>query len=209
METDFAEWCLHKTRLDGGYFHIAGHDIDAKAIAEGFDSGLCRAIDCRTGIGIKTGRGAEVYDVTFIFFHHCRKEGAGDEEEALDICIDHFHRIFRSCVLIGLEASGKTCVIHEHIRRTEGIEYFGGDFPDGLAVLYIQCVSRDLHAAFFLDVRFHAREFFCISGCEYQIVVRGCQRFGSGKADAARGTCDKCVWIHKKTSLKIMGSVFP
>ena len=83
MEADFAEWCLHKARLDGGDFHIAGHDIDAKAIAEGFDSGLCRAVDCRTGIGVQTGRGAEVYDVTFIFFHHCRKEGAGDEKRPL------------------------------------------------------------------------------------------------------------------------------
>ena len=40
METDFAEWRFHDTRLDGSDFDVAVYDFDTDAVTESFTAAL-------------------------------------------------------------------------------------------------------------------------------------------------------------------------
>ncbi len=153
MEADFAEWSFYDARLDGGDFDVAIDDVDADAVAECFHGRFGGAVDRGAGVGVEAGGGAQVYDVAAVFFQHGGQEGAGHQEEAFDIGINHLHDVFFHGFAIGFEAAGEAGVIHEDSRGAEFREGFRNDCLDGSVVSHVQGAHSDLDAGFFLDGR--------------------------------------------------------
>ena len=197
VEADFAEGGLYDTRLDGGDFDIAIDHIDADAVAESFHGCFGGAVHGGAGVGVEAGGGAQVHDVAAIFFQHGRQEGAGHQEEAFDIGIDHLHDVCFHGFAVRLEAPGETGVVDQDRRGAEFFQGFRNYGADGSAISHIKRAHGDRDAVFGFDFLLNFGQLFLISGGQDQVVFLSGQRFGSSKADAAGGTGDKGIVTHR------------
>lgn len=115
METDFAEWRFHDTRLDGSDFDVAVYDFDTDAVTESFYRRFGRTVDRGSGVSVESRCGTEVYDMPRVPLKHGGKEGTGHKEKSFDVCVDGLDDIIDIVAAVRFKTSGKSCVIYEDI----------------------------------------------------------------------------------------------
>lgn len=149
METDFAEWRFHDTRLDGSDFDVAVYDFDTDAVTESFYRGFGRTVDRGSGVSVESRRGTEVYDMPRVPLEHSGKEGTGHKEEAFDVCVDGLDDIIDIVAAVRFETSGKSCVIYEDIGCARFGKAAAGSVLYGILISYIEGIRRDFDSIIF------------------------------------------------------------
>lgn len=185
METDFAEWRFHDTRLDGSDFDVAVYDFDTDAVTESFYRGFGRTVDRGSGVSVESRRGTEVYDMPPVPLEHSGKEGTGHKEEPFDVCVDGLDDIIDIVAAVRFETSGKSCVIYEDIGCARFGKAAAGSVLYGIPISYIEGIRCDFDSIIFFKAVLDGIKFFLVSCGKRQIKAVFCKCFGGSQSDAA------------------------
>ena len=115
METDIAEVCLHKTRLqigdtDGGVGHI-----DTQSIGKCLYCGLRGTIHIAPCVcGIASNR-THIDNVSAIALHHTWYNEPRHGQQTFDVGINHGLPIVEIAFVFWLQSKSQPCIVHQHI----------------------------------------------------------------------------------------------